>query len=94
MALDNLQLATAANDEMLARSSSCLELELTALEAMTLLGQMQLALRHPANRGASADLVRKIAQVIEQFLAKLGPATAEICRRGWAPEHDVVEDVG
>jgi len=90
----NKLLTIAANDEMLARNSTCLQLELTALEAMTLLSQMQLALRHPANRGPSADLVRKIAQVLEQFLAKLGPATAEICRRGWEPEHDVVKDDG
>jgi len=94
MAPDIRQLAIASNDEMLARNSTCLQLELTVLEAMTLLGQIQLALRHPANRGPSANLVRKIAQVLEEFLSKCGPATSEICRRGWVSEHDVVEDDG
>ena len=89
MALDNLQLATAANDEMLARNSSSLQLELTAIEAIALIGQLQLALRHPANRGPAAELIRTLAKALEEFLSKCGPATAEICRRGWDPEHDV-----
>jgi hypothetical protein len=84
-----LQLAVAANEEMLARNSTCLQLELTMLEAAALLGHLQLALRHPENRGDVKKLVRTIAQAIEAFLSKCGPATAEICRRGWDPEHDV-----
>jgi hypothetical protein len=85
----DLQLAAAANDEMLARNSTCLHLELTMLEAISLLGQLQLALRHPANAGPAAELIRKIAQAIQEFLSKCGPATAELCRRGWESEHDV-----
>jgi hypothetical protein len=67
-----------------------IELLLSKLQAWALLGQLQLALRHPKNKGATADLAKHVAQIIQKQVA-VTPALAEVAKRGW--NHDVPEKV-
>jgi len=63
-------------------------LELSASVAVVLIGQLQLVLRHPANRGPSAEIVRDIAHQIEVHLGAT-PALRWLIARGWDPSYDV-----
>ena len=62
-------------------------LELTKLQAWSLLGQIQLALRHPQNNGPTGDIAREIALGIQEKVAP-SPALAEVARRGWDKRYD------
>lgn len=60
----------------------------TRLEAWVLFAHVQLALRHPGNKGPSAEIARKVAERIQKRVATTG-ALAEIARRGWHQEFDI-----
>ena len=62
-------------------------LRLTALQAWALLSQLQLALRHPANIGPTAETARRIAEGLEAIVATTS-ALQEVARRGWDPAFD------
>lgn len=62
-------------------------LELTKLQAWSLLSQLQLALRHPENKGPTSDIAREIAGAIQEKIAT-SPALAEVARRGWDKRYD------
>lgn len=62
-------------------------LELTAIEAWMLLGQIQIACRHPENNGISRATVEKLARQIQAGLA-VTPALAAVAERGWDPAYD------
>ena len=65
-----------------------LELDLTA--ALSIIGNLQLALRHPANCGPSASVARlTIDRLIDRIEEAGLPANAELARRGDDPEYDV-----
>lgn len=64
-----------------------IELLLSKLQAWALLSQLQLALRHPENKGTTADVGRHFAKEIERQVAKT-PALAEVARRGWNEKYD------
>jgi hypothetical protein len=51
-------------------------------EALVLLGNLQLALRHAGNMGGSAEIALAIARKLEAYLA-FSPALAEVAARGW-----------
>jgi len=68
-------------------------LDLTAFEVWVLLGQVQLALRHPANRGAAAEIARHVAHRLQAAVAPSG-ALAGLARMGWMEECDVGPEVG
>jgi hypothetical protein len=59
--------------------------ELKPLQAWALLGNLQLALTHEHNRGATARVGRQIAKLLEREIAGT-PALKEIVRRGWRGE--------
>ncbi len=82
------QLVIEAGREMSDRSKFSLSIHLDLAEAMGMLATLQLASRHPANHGPTAERMRVIADKLEAALSKLGPATAELCRRGWDSNHD------
>jgi hypothetical protein len=66
-------------------------LDLTALACMV--GNLQLALRHPANTGPSSEVARRIIEEITQRIKAEGfPVHAEIMRLGGDPVYD--EPVG
>lgn len=69
------------------RKGTTVILELTALEAWTLLATIQLALRHPLNVGGTSRIARELATLLERAVATT-PALAEVARRGWDPHYD------
>lgn len=66
-------------------------LELSLLDAFTVLGQLQLALRHPDNTGPAAQIARRIAGRIEAGLPQ-GGAIARVAQLGWDPGADLPAD--
>jgi hypothetical protein len=60
-------------------------IELCPLQAWALLGNLQLALGHERNTGATARVGRQIARLLEREVATT-PALKEIARRGWKGE--------
>lgn len=55
---------------------------------LALIGHLQLALRHPANRGPTSELVRKFTHdLIEKLCAKI-PACREVCMKGFDARYD------
>jgi hypothetical protein len=88
MAQDYDQLCSEASHEMMFANSPFLQLGLTTEAAITLLGSIQLSLRHPAVGENARQLLTSLADTIEEQLAALGPATRELCRQGWDPESD------
>jgi hypothetical protein len=89
-------LLSAAEDELIARCAREMEaltkagapvvLELSPVDAYTLLSQIQVALRHPENKGPTAEGARRIARQIEELLAPPGSAMREMSERGWRGE--------
>lgn len=63
--------------------------EMSKVEAFMLLGQLQLALRHPHNRGPSSDVARGVARSIQEALSRGDPVLARLAEMGWDPAHDV-----
>jgi hypothetical protein len=74
--------------EMAALADKPVELHMTGLDAWVLLSQLQLALRHPGNIGASAEMARVIAGKLQEAVA-VSPALFVVAVRGWDPEYDV-----
>jgi len=64
-----------------------IELLLSKLQAWALLSQLQLALRHPENKGTTAAIAKHFAEVIQKQVAKT-PALAEVAKRGWDSQYD------
>lgn len=66
----------------LERGGHRIRLELSPNQAVALIGQVQLALQHPGNRGSSAAQVRLLVKMIErQFQGS--SAVLETIRLGW-----------
>jgi carbon storage regulator len=54
--------------------------------ALTLIAHLQLALRHPGNRGESATWAQGFTRAL---IAKFPPEAQELLNRGWDPTYDV-----
>lgn len=83
----DLEQRFAAELQALDRSGLDIVLTLTPVQAWILLGQLQLALRHPGNVGQSAALAREIADRVQKGVAPSG-ALKEVAEQGWNEEHD------
>jgi hypothetical protein len=59
------------------------------LTALSIIGSIQLALRHPAYTGPSAELARRIASDLEIWLEQVAPDVAAIASMGWNPDFDI-----
>jgi hypothetical protein len=70
-------------------SAKSFTLTLQPAQAWMLLGQLQLALRHPDNRGAPAEMAFSIAKQLEAYVSQGGPTVAMIAAFGWQPKLDV-----
>jgi hypothetical protein len=64
-----------------------LALHVNPYVAICVLGSLQLALRHPHNRGAAAHVARTFADKLQAYLAQT-PALAEVTEQGWHEEFD------
>jgi hypothetical protein len=61
--------------------------KLSALEAWILMSQIQLALRHPENKGEPAKIVETIARTIQKEF-DVDPVLTELAEQGWHAEYD------
>lgn len=91
--LPDEQLLALAEEDMRRLQHDHTMLNLTLPEAMILLAQVQLALRHPGNTGSSAAVATRLARRLERIVS-LTPAIGEIARRGWDQNHDIVKQEG
>jgi hypothetical protein len=67
-------------------------LELDPIYLFVLVGTVQLALRHPGNRGQSSEMAREAAIAFQQRLGELDPTIAAALEQGWHPEFDVTSE--
>lgn len=63
-------------------------LTLQPLTALMLLGTIQLALRHPENKGPSSETMRALCEMLISFLADENPHIETLLRRGFDPDYD------
>ena len=64
-------------------------LELTGIEALGILGELQLALRHPSNKNTlPAHAARGVARYLDAEIRKIAPGLAPILDAGWKPSDD------
>lgn len=59
-----------------------LTMHLTLAEAWPVLGALQLALSHPGNTGAGADVQRHFAELLAEAIAQT-PAEKQMVQLGW-----------
>lgn len=70
-------------------------IELSAQDAWFLLSALQLAVRHPTYKNmASAQIVRRIAQELQDVLVTPGTALAQVTQAGWAVRYDQALSTG
>lgn len=62
--------------------------ELTFAEAFTLIANIQLALRHPNNTGASAEIAREAARKLQRELS-INPVIYQVAEMGWDRSKDL-----
>lgn len=60
---------------------------ISPLDIWIILSQMQLALRHPENKGASSKMARDIARQLQEIVAPEG-ALKQVAEMGWQEEFD------
>lgn len=65
-----------------------LMLQVRADQAFMLLAQLQLALRHPGNKGPSAFFARTLGATIQKHIS-VNATIEALCQKGWDPEFDI-----
>jgi hypothetical protein len=63
-----------------------IELHIHPARAFVLLGAMQLAMRHP--KAGELDPIVELTHELAEMISKLGPACAELARKGFDPQFD------
>lgn len=69
-----------------------LTIELTILQAISIIGNLQLALRHPANNGPSADIAKKFIERLREIISKDSAELDLIIQAGYNPDFDCSPD--
>lgn len=87
MTEDEATLARCVNNLMVKRGSATLRIGIAELVA--LIAQVQLALRHPANKGEGATLARLIIEDAIAGMEAHEPEIGPLLRRGFDPAYDV-----
>lgn len=64
-------------------------LQMTLDQAVTLIANIQLACRHPGNRGPSRKIAEAIARVVQDAIAQESPEAGRLLERGWHQVYDV-----
>ena len=67
------------------------EFQLSAFVTFTLIGHLQLALRHPGNVGPSAAIAETIARKLQEGLAVQDADVAAALEAGWNPDDDEID---
>lgn len=78
----------------LAESQEAIEFATTPGRALILIGQLQLALRHPENRGPSTEIVREVIAHMAQAIATATdtPEVLQVVAMGSHPEFDMTDE--
>lgn len=76
----------------LAYSTDLIEFATTPARAYILISQIQLALRHPQNKGAAAEAARDLALNLTEAVCHFIPDARESLEQGWNPSCDVNQD--
>jgi hypothetical protein len=87
------QVFAEALERLTARAPS-LKLDLDWQTTVVLVAQVQLALRHPGNRGPSAELARTFLDTLIARVEEVEPTVARCLRMGDDPQHDVPKGGG
>lgn len=69
-----------------------IQLEIDAVQALTIVSQIQLALRHPENQNDASAIARSLAQQIGGVLSQFDPELAKLIEAGWNPELDLTRE--
>jgi len=88
---DSIQIsqALAALDQL-----PIVELTMDPMTAWCVLGSLQLALRHPGHKGASAKIAERFARAIQASIAPPGTELGRLAERGWHAVFDVPREGG
>lgn len=73
--------------DAMAADPQLITLRLTKVQAWAVISQLQLAFRHPANRGPTSEIAKIIAEAIEPMIATT-PALKQVAARGWLEVYD------
>ena len=73
----------------LGNCTEIIEMASTPARLYILIAQIQLALRHPNNTGASAQIAREIAFNMTEAVCHHVPEARETIEQGWNPAYDV-----
>lgn len=76
----------------LGNCTEVIELATTPARLYILIANIQLALRHPNNTGASAEIAREIALNMTEAVCAYVPEARESIELGWNPAYDQTED--
>ena len=85
---DELQRLLAGPDFQALKAIPPVPITLWPGQAFMLLAQLQLALRHPANKGPGAEFARTLARKLQVHLS-VNPLLTALCEKGWDPEFDL-----
>ncbi len=76
----------------LGNCTEIIEMASTPARLYILIAQVQLALRHPDNNGASAEIAREIVLNMTEAVCHHVPEARETIEQGWNPAYDVDRD--
>lgn len=68
---------------------SCFEMVMSFEEAITIIAQIQVALRHPGNVGNTSKQARELIEGMISHLEKQEPVLGPLLRKGFDPACDV-----
>lgn len=84
-----------SEDEFLKKlgsSTEVIEFATTPARAFVMCAQLQLAVRHPGNDGASAASAREIVDNLAKAIDAKIPGAAAIIETGWNPAFDMTRE--
>lgn len=76
----------------LGNCTEIIDMASTPARLYILIAQIQLALRHPANTGSSAEIAREIALNMTEAVCHYVPEARESIEQGWDSAYDVHRD--
>ncbi len=76
----------------LGNCTEIIEMASTPARLYILIAQIQLALRHPGNTGASAEIAREIVLNMTEAICHYVPEARESIEMGWNPAYDATRD--
>jgi hypothetical protein len=87
---EELEAQFIAEFKALAERTDLIHIALTPIQIWTLIGQVQLAIRHPENTGPSRQTAEHIVRQLAAIVAPSGTLAA-LVEQGWGQRHDAVK---